>query len=158
MSHNGRVAPGREELLVLVPAFAGTTAGELGIGPRGRRAAVLWPGLSRAALLVCPLHLGVGPINGDQADCVGRPPPGSTRRPGERLVFRLGEIEDDALVSLFDCQPNPPPVCAGFAPILALGGPCGGGAGLRRIQSLIYIICSFGGCFCKTNKIDGSIS
>ena len=96
-------------------------------GPAGRRASVLWPGLSRAALLVCPLHLGVGPINGDQADCVGRPPPGSTRRPGERLVFRLGEIDDDALVSLFDCQPNPPPVCAGFVPILARGGPCGGG-------------------------------
>ena len=50
-------------------------------GPAGRRASVLWPGLSRAALLVCPLHLGVGPINGDQADCVGRPPPGSTRAP-----------------------------------------------------------------------------
>ena len=114
MSHNGRVAPAREELLVLVPAFAGTTAGELGIGPRGRRAAVLWPGLSRAALLVCPLHLGVGPINGDQADCVGRPPPGSTRRPGDHLILRLGEIDDDALVSLFDCQPKPPPVCAGL--------------------------------------------
>ena len=51
---------------------------EAGIGPRGRRAAVLWPGLSRAAL----------------------------------LVFRLGEIDDDALISLFDCQRNPPPVCA----------------------------------------------
>ena len=105
-------------------------------GPAGRRAAVLWPGLSRAALLVCPLHLGVGPINGDQADCVGRLPPGSTRRPGDHLILRLGEIDDDALVSLFDCQPKPPPVCAGFVPILARGGPCGGWAEVRRIQSL----------------------
>ena len=100
---------------------------------------VLWPGLCRAGTPGLPrLHLGVGPINGDQADCVGRPPPGSVRRPGERLVFRLGEIEDDALVSLFDCQPKPPPVCAGFVPILARGGPCGGWAEVRLIQT-VYI-------------------
>ena len=52
-------------------------------GPAGRRAAVLWPGLSRAAL----------------------------------LVFRLGEIEDDALVSLLDCQPKPPPGRAGLCQV-----------------------------------------
>ena len=155
MSHNGRVAPGREELLVLVPAFAGTTAGELGIGPRGRRAAVLWPGLSRAALLVCPLHLGVGPINGDQADCVGRPPPGSTRRPGDHLILRLGEIDDDALVSLFDCQPNPPPVCAGFVPILASGGPCGGWATHTPNSVPIHIICIYAERFRTRSTIRG---
>ena len=99
-------------------------------GPAGRRAAILWPGLSRAALLVCPLHLGVGPINGDQADCVGRPPPGSTRHPGERLVFRLGEIEDDALVSLLDGHTKTPfgprrlvPILATRWPLWGVGGP-----------------------------------
>ena len=98
--------------------------------PAGRRAAVLWPGLSRAALLVCPLHLGVGPINGDQADYVGRPPPGSVRRPGELLVFRLGEIEDDALVSLLDCHTKTPAglrrFCANFStrwPLWGVGDP-----------------------------------
>ena len=65
--------------------------------PAGRRAALLRPGLTRAALLVCPLHLGVGPINGDQADCPGRPPPGSVRRPGERLVLRFGEINHETM-------------------------------------------------------------
>ena len=75
-------------------------------GPAGRRASVLWPGLSRAAL----------------------------------LVFRLGEIEDDALVSLLDCQPKPPPVCAGFVPILALGGPCGGWATHTANSFPIHII------------------
>ena len=61
---------------------------------RGRRAAVLWPGLSRAAL----------------------------------LVFRLGEIEDDALVSLLDCHTKTPAGLrrAGFAPILARGWPLWG--------------------------------
>ena len=50
-------------------------------GPAGRRAAVLWPGLSRAAL----------------------------------LVFRLGEIDDDALVSLLDGHTKTP---SGSAPVL----------------------------------------
>ena len=62
----------------------------------GRRAAVLWPGLSRAAL----------------------------------LVFRLGEIEDDALVSLLDCHTKPPAgprrFCANFStrwPLWGVGDP-----------------------------------
>ena len=61
-------------------------------GPAGRRASVLWPGLSRAAL----------------------------------LVFRLGEIEDDALVSLLDGHTKTPPVRAGFVPILATRWPLWG--------------------------------
>ena len=86
--------------------------------PAGRRAAILRPGLTLAALLVCPLHLGVGLINGHQADCLGRPPPGSVRRPGERLVLRFGEINHDAQVSFSTVIPKPP--CF-FVPILALG-------------------------------------
>ena len=31
---------------------------------------------------------------------------------GSAWWFRLGEIDDDALISLFDCQRKPPPVCA----------------------------------------------
>ena len=71
-------APPRDSLVCPGPA-----------GPAGRRASVLWPGLSRAAL----------------------------------LVFRLGEIEDDALVSLFDCHTKTPAGLRRLVPSLAIGGP-----------------------------------
>ena len=71
--------------------------------PAGRRASVLWPGLSRAAL----------------------------------LVFRLGEIEDDALVSLLDGHTKTPAglrrFCANFSHSVA---PVGGGRPTPLIQSL----------------------
>ena len=71
-----------------------------------RRASVLWPGLSRAAL----------------------------------LVFRLGEIEDDALVSLLDCHTKTPAGPRRFCANFSTRWHYNAGRPTPRFQSLIYII------------------
>ena len=70
-------------------------------------------------------------------------------------MFRLGEIDDDALVSLFDCQPNPAGGLRRFAPILALGGPCGGWATHTPNSFPIHIIYIYAERFRTTSTIRG---
>ena len=64
--------------------------------------------MAAAGFLLCPGHLAVGPIDRQQADRLGEPPPGAVRRPGERLVFGVGEVDHDALISFFDGHAQTP--------------------------------------------------
>ena len=121
------------------PATARDSLYGLPAGPAGRRASILWPGLSLAARLVFPLLLAFGPIDGHQADDLGKPPPGPGRRPVDHLVFRFGHINDDAIVSLFDCHTQ---TAVLFVLILARGGTIGRGGNASNSLS-IHIICFY---------------
>ena len=85
--------------------------------PAGRRAALLCQGLTLAAFPLGLVDLAVGPVHGQQPHRVGGPPPGPLRRPGDGLVFGLGEV-DRPRAYLFSRRPcpNPPPAfCATFS-------------------------------------------
>ena len=59
-------------------------------------------------------------------------------------------------MSLFSTViPKPPPVCAGFVPILALGGPCGGWATHTPNSFPIHIICIYAERFRTRSTIRG---
>ena len=83
--------------------------------------AILRQGLTLGGFPLCPCELGVGPVEG--------------RRPGDGPVFRVSEIDHDAVLPLFDRHTKTPVL---FCANSSLGRPHGGRRVCAEFNVYIY--------------------